>query len=247
MPAESFQIGILTNAFVTFTVSGTAFAFVIFLNKKWANLGPAMKAYAYFWLTTAIVWLGITIRYLLVVNGYFDFNIHFINELIVESTVFASGMALFYYLGIQLFRDKNIAKKMSLLCLAGGVVAIWQFVRSGGFKPGVITPFTADPEYDISFLIIFGTIAVVALILLSKHALNSIKIWRLSTSTKMPYEALYSLTLFIYVALGIIDQINLIIDWPLLVLRILYTAVFLFAFILLTSEEQQQNFLEQKT
>jgi len=248
MEAETFPLGILINAFVTSVVSITAFAFVIFLTRRWRQLSPAMRGYAWFWFATSLLWACVTIRYLMVISGYNEPSVRFFNEFIVEVAVFSSGIALYFYLGMQLFKTPRRAFVLTGIGVLSAIAGLWQFLLPGGFHPGVVTAFTADPVPSFRFLLIFGSTAGLALILLVRHVYTALRIWRTMPTGTFPYALLYSLSLIIYVTLGIIDQIKIIIDWPLVVFRILYTAVFLFAYLILTTEEEQrQNYLQQKT
>lgn len=207
-----------------------------------------MRSYAVFWLATSVLWAAVTIRYLLVIFGYAGQQFHFVNEFMVETAVFSSGVALYFYLGMQLFNSIRKALALTSLGLLAMVAGLWQFLLPGGFHPGIVTAFTADPVPSIRFLAIFGSSASLAMLLLIRHIFITLKAWRGQPIGTFPYALLYSLSLIIYVTLGVIDQMKILIDWPLVIFRILYTAVFLFAYLVLTTEEEQrQNYLQQKT
>jgi len=241
MDPEPFRIGILFNAFVTAVVSATAFALLFFLLRRWKSLTPGMRSYAWFWGATGLVWLSVTVRYLMVVGGYLNPTVHHVNEFILESSVFGSGIALYSYLGFQLFKNKIAAAVLATIVTIAAAVALRQLLLPGAFHPAVITFFTVDPKPSAAFLTIFGIMAGIALLLLCYYALKTFFVWKHNGKVGIPYETFYATSLIGYVILGVFDQEKIIIDWPLIVFRIFYTAVFLSAYLILSEDEAQRK------
>ncbi|MFA5954013.1 MAG: hypothetical protein WC817_00555 [Patescibacteria group bacterium] len=241
METETLRVGILFNGFVTAIVSATAFALLLFLVQRWKTLTPGMRSYAWFWGFTSLVWLAVTIRYIMVVAGINTPSIHRVNEFIVETAVFGSGIALYIYLGRQLFKKRLVTIILGVTSTTLACLALWQLLQPNAFHPAEITFFTADPKPNFFFLVIFGILATLGLLMLFYHSIKRFRIWRRGNRETVPYEALYSASLIVYVMLGMIDQAKLIIDWPLIVFRILYTAVFLAAYLIMAAEEARRK------
>ena len=51
------------------------------------------------------------------------------------------------------------------------------------------------------------------------------------------FYALYSISLLVYVVLGGVDQSKIILDWPLIVFRSLYSGAFLMAYLTIVRHE----------
>ena len=154
MNASSISIGILFNAVVSGIVTSTAFALTIFLTKRWAKLNTSLRAYAWFWALTTLVWLPSSIRYFLIGFGYAGSWAESF-DVFMQSAVFFSGPPLIYYAAIRNDWSSRIASY-----LAGGsaiisVIAIWLIAQPGGITLRVVTPFSAETQINSISLTLF--------------------------------------------------------------------------------------------
>ena len=100
-----------------------------------------------------------------------------------------------------------------------------------------MTYFSADVVLNKTSLYIFGLEVALAIILLGYNVGQKFKLWRSKHEPPALYAALYSLALLIYVGLAGLDNAKFINDWPLIFFRLLYSAIFLFTYLLIISDE----------
>ena len=101
------QIGLLFNAIVTGTVGVIALFFMIYLFKRWEHLNDLMRAYAWFWFFTMILWVWFSVYYIFIAFNWREYS--FINSIyvVVQGAIFFTGPPLFYYLGIKVLHNKS--------------------------------------------------------------------------------------------------------------------------------------------
>ncbi len=230
------RIGILFHSCVVFLVACVAAAFAAFLFYRWRRLDEAMRAYAWFWVFTFLVWIGITIRYFMIGMGWWDSNIN-PNEFFVQSAVFFTGPPLFYYAGLRVFKDQFIAGVLGAVSLILGFNALVFLMQPGGLLRLEIANFSADTVLNPTSQAIFS-VQIIVLVLLFLYDIGfRLYAWYRGGDTTLFYNALHSLVLIFYVVLGGIDNSHIIQDWPLVVFRLVYAAAFLFAYIVINRED----------
>ncbi len=245
---QTFLVGIFFNSLVSMSVAVVAFLFTIFLFRRWNRLDITRRAYTWFWFFTMLVWIMVAIRYFFISIGYAGLGIY-IGDIAIEGAIFFTGPPLLYYLSLRLFKQKWVASILSILSTILAFIALYFVLLPEGISEIRITDFSADVSINFVSLGIFASqiILIIGLILydiwtyLFRRETNNIN--------DSLYQFLYSIPLLIYVGLGAIDQSKIIIDWPLVVFRILYASSFLFAYLIILEEDLQneQYFLESNT
>lgn len=240
MKLEIVYVGILFNAFVSAVVGIIAFAFIVFYFRRWAKLNAEKRAYGLFWLFTAILWITLAVRYLIIAYGFLGISVY-ISDLIIQSSIFFTAVPLFYYLILRVFRNEFFAVMMSVAGFILGTISIWFLLGQNGFQPLILTTFTADSAINKTSFIIYAIQAVLVFCLLLYDAFYNMVRWWRTRENAMRYESLYSFALIVYVLLGSIDQAKIILDWPLVVFRMLYSATFLFVYLIVIQEEEHKE------
>lgn len=237
------HIGILFHGFVVLIVALIALAFLFFLFRRWSRLDEAMHAYGWFWMFTFLVWVGISIRYFMIGGGWWDFSIN-ANEVFVQTAVFFTGPPLFYYAGLRVFKNQFVAGVLGSFSLIMGFNAIVFVMQPGGLVRSDATNFTADTILNHTSQILFSFQIFILVLLFLYDIVSRLIAWRRAREATLFYNALYSLVLVIYVALGGIDNSHIIVGWPLVIFRLLYAGTFLFGYILITKEDAAgENYL----
>ncbi|OGL87145.1 hypothetical protein A3I40_02915 [Candidatus Uhrbacteria bacterium RIFCSPLOWO2_02_FULL_48_12] len=236
MESSTFSIGIIFNAFVSGIVAAAAIALVFFLFKRYRKLHSTMRAYAWFWFFTALVWIPLSIRYLFIGFGSTGQWPHYF-DILLQFAVFLGGLPLIYYIGLRVFNDQWLAGAMGLASILPIATALWLILQPGGLIAQEITFFSAETIINTGSLIIFNVEGGLLLALLIYDIIIHLNQWRKSHIRQTFYRALYSLAIVIYLALGILEQSGLVNDWTLVVFRILYAATFLFVYLLITQHE----------
>jgi hypothetical protein len=233
---SSVHIGILFHSFVVFIVACVAAAFSVFLFRRWRRLDEAMRAYGWFWVFTFFVWSGIALRYFMIGVGKWDISIN-ANEIFIQSAVFFTGPPLFYYAGLRVFKNQFVAGVLGTLSLVLGFNALVFLMQPGGLLRLEITDFSADTLLNPMSQIIFSS-QIVVLVLLYIYDIGArLLLWYRGGDSSSFYNSFHSLVLILYVVLGGIDNSHIIMDWPLVVFRLLYAAAFLFGYIVINKED----------
>lgn len=247
MILESIRVGIMFNAFVSSIVACIAFAFSVFLFLRWRKLDMALRAYTGFWIMTMLVWAFSAARYLFIGMVFFDpINVYYgswahLGDIIIQGSVFFTGPPLFYYVAVRVFGEDRIAAAAATTSFILGVLALWLIVRPNGLSAPVFTFFSADASINTASLIIFGIEIIVLVVLLIYDSIIKMRLWRATNNTDALFYALYSVSLLVYVVLGSIDQSKIILDWPLIVFRVLYSGAFLMAYLTIVQHETSQD------
>src|SRR3989338_3986599 len=106
---ELSQVGLAFNALVSGTVGVISFFFMIYLFRRWKNLNDLIRAYAWFWFFTMLLWTSLSIYYIfVVVVGYNPVVLKGIG-IIVQGAIFFTGAPLFYYLGLKVLQNILLA------------------------------------------------------------------------------------------------------------------------------------------
>lgn len=236
MESSTFSIGIIFNAFVSSIVAAAAVALVFFLFKRYKTLPTIMRAYAWFWFLTALVWIPLSIRYLFIGFGSTDEWPHYF-DIFLQIAVFLGGLPLIYYIGLRVFRDKWLASALGLGSILPIATAIWLIFQPGGLITQEATFFSAETIINTGSLIIFNVEGGLLLLLLGYDIILHIIQWFKNHIQQTFYEAMYPLAIIIYLSLGSLEQSGLVTDWILVVFRILYAATFLFVYLLVVQTE----------
>lgn len=246
MESPTVSIGIIFNAFVSGIVAAAAIALVFFLFKRYQKLNPVMRAYAWFWFFTALVWIPISIRYLFIGFGSISELTRYL-DILLQIAVFSGGLPLIYYIGLRVFSDKWLARLLALASIFPVAVAIWLIVQPGGLIAQETTFFSSETILNTGSLTIFNVEGGLLLILLLYDIGVRINQWSKVHVQQTLYEAMYPLAIVIYLGLGSLEQSGLATDWILVVFRILYAATFLFVYLLITQHEaaSESYFLEE--
>lgn len=243
----TFNIGILFNAFVTATIAGTAIALVFFFRKRWDRLDESMRAYAWFWWFTAIVWAPSSLRYLVVSSGYAGPEMGVL-DLLVQGGVFFTGPSLFYYLGLRVFGNRAIAQRSAVVSMLLAVLSMWFTSQPNGIPLKDVTTFSAEATVNQISFIIFSVQASIIFALLVFDTVRRLRIWKTRGMRQQLYHALYSAALLVYLSLGSIDESKVITDWPIVVFRLLYTGAFLMVYLVITQDEDSRaEFLQRSS
>lgn len=238
---STIRTGILFNGLITTVVAAAALMFIIFLARHWPKLNLVMRTYAWVWGFTASVWLGATLRYIIIGFNYSRSILEKLDALI-QILIFLTGPPLFFYIGLQLFKNKKIAAALAMASFAGGVAATYYLLQPHGLRYAAITYFSADVVLNPTSLYIFGLQVVLAVVLLAVNVGKKIRRWRKAKEPAALYAALYSLTLLLYVGLAGLDNAKFINDWPLIFFRLVYSAIFLFTYLVIVSDEARREF-----
>ncbi len=242
---SQIHIGILFTAMVSMIIASAATIFFVFLMRRWRTLEAEMRAYAIFYLLTATAWSWITLRYILIGNGYDGVWIIRISQ-ITQSLLVSTGAPLLYYVGRRIFHDPLVAKILSLVASGAAVTSIYLLFQEGGVLRPRIEFFSADgPINKISLLIFVSIVATIAC-LLAYDIGSRLYAWSKNRNIRTLYTALYSSGVLVYVAIGGLDQIKILTGGFLVVFRALYAASFLFTYIVIVKREslEEDYFIE---
>lgn len=220
-------------------------ALVIFLRQRWDRLDPTMKAYTWFWWFTVLVWIFSSGRYILAGFGYTGQWIRNL-DIVVQTSIFFTGPALFYYIILRVFRNELTASILATISFAMGLVSIWFLFQPNGVPIRDVTDFSADATINSISFAIFSIQISVLLFLLLYDIVTHLHRWRQVRNQVFLYEALYSVAIVVYVVLGSVDESKIITGWPLVAFRLLYSGAFMFAYLIITQDEEvkQTYFLE---
>lgn len=233
---NAFLVGIFFNALVSGIVAFAAILLVFFLFSRWKNINDINRAYAWFWFFTMLTWLTISIRYFAISFGYAGAGIY-IGDIIVEGTIFFTGPPLFYYLSLRLFKDSWQKIFFPVFSTILAFVAFYFLLLPGGVSEVHMTDFSADVSINDISLGIFSSQIALIIIFIFYDILMYILKRNKNNNNRTFYQLLYSIPLLIYVVLGAIDQAKIILDWPLVVFRVLYASSFLFAYMIISQDE----------
>ncbi len=234
------SIGILFNALVCATVAAAALALTLFLLRKRGNLDSAMHAYAWFWWYTVLVWVGSSVRYLIISLGYAGEWINFL-DVLIQGTVFFTGPPLIYYATARVFRSARISNVIAITSVLLGIISMWFILQPHGIPVLDVTYFSAEATTNAVSFSIFSLEAGSILILLFVDVARRLQNWRHERSRASVYQALYSMSVIVYLILGSIDESKVMTDWPLIIFRMLYAGSFLMAYLIITQDEASQE------
>ncbi|MFA7286606.1 MAG: hypothetical protein WC052_03035 [Patescibacteria group bacterium] len=227
-------IGIVFHGFVTAVIAAVAFVLVYELLKR---ENDRYRSYSFFWLATGFLWLQNAIR-------NFGFGIfaedfpRYESSVLSQATVFLSGVPLFYYVGIKVFRSKVVARLLAGQAAIAGIIGTYFLFQPSGIFFAPISFFTAEAVANVVSSMIFRVeIAVVALLLLT----NIIRHRHDKQADGHNHEIWYDLAILLYVALGGIDLAKIVDDWALVIFRLLYCAAFLLVFILVRHDQENDD------
>jgi len=227
-------IGIVFHGFVTAVVAFVAFILVYELLKR---KNDQYRSYSFFWLATGFLWLQNAVR-----NfgfGIFAENFpRYESSVLSQATVFISGVPLFYYVGIKVFRSRVVARLLAGQATLAGVVGIYFLFQPNGVHFEPISFFTVEAVANVVSSMIFRVeIAIVALVLLG----NIIRHRHNKNADGHNHEIWYDLAILLYVALGGIDLTKIVDDWALVIFRLLYCAAFLLVFLLVQHDQENDD------
>ena len=237
---EGVPAGIILTCLVAIMVATTAGVFALFLLKRWRQMNSMRRQYTLFWALMCLLWVGISIRYLMVVGGFTSPKIYWINEVILQTTLFASGIPLMRYLSYLVFRSTVVSLAFTFYGSFGFLLSAWFLAQPDGILPGMVTLFTVEPAINDTSGLLFIILAGSSLVLLIIHTAIQLTQWYRQRVGEFPYDTLFSICLIIYIVLGTIDQLNAITGWTVVVFRILYVGVFLIGY-LITSEDERRH------
>ena len=176
-PPVNISSGLLLNGFICTIVALSALTFTIFLFRRWSNLTPLMRAYAFFWMITIFPWVGIAARYFMFVGGVNNYDLYLLNERLLQ-------LFLFAFLSLLLFKSGRAFLLMLAVSLAGFFTAAWIMWQPDGFAPRPFTDFTVDPTLNF-----YGLLAGTAFVLLLFHSVSNIYKRLFDPAAKRSYHA----------------------------------------------------------
>lgn len=240
MSLASFSIGIVFMGLVCTFVGGTALGLVLFLRRRWSRLDLTMRSYTWFWWFTSMVWLFSGLRYLLAGFGIAGSEINHL-DIVVQAAVFFTGPPLIYYATMKVTHREDFARATSFVSFLLGVVAVWFVLQPHGVPIRDVTFFSAEATVNLRSFGIFSFEATIILFLLLYDIVNHLIAWRREKNREKFYNALFSVSVVIYLLLGTIDESKVITDWPLVVFRLLYSGAFLFVYLIIVQAEAMQE------
>ena len=246
MSFHIFSIGILFNALTCGVVAASALALTIFIMKRLQRVSLAMQAYAWFWWFTALLWLPLAIRYLVVGVGYTGPWIRLI-DIVVQMSICFTGPPLFYYLSLQVFRSELLANALSLASALLGIISTWFLLQPNGISVHEVTFFSAEATANTTSLIIFFVEVSIILACLLYDVVVRLRRWYQTGASALPYEAMYSSAIVIYLIIGSVDESKIITDWPIVVFRLLYAGIFLFVYLTISQHDASGDYLVDDT
>ncbi|PJE75786.1 hypothetical protein COV04_02480 [Candidatus Uhrbacteria bacterium CG10_big_fil_rev_8_21_14_0_10_48_11] len=224
------SIGLIFHAFVTAVISIVAFILVYELFSR--HLNHMMVSYGLFWLFTGLLWAQNAYRNAMIGFGVEDFP-RFASAVMSQTTVFISGIPLYYYIGRKVFKSPLVAKILTTVAVIVGIVGSWFLAQPNGIIFEPITFFTAEAVANpISAVLFRVSIGAIIVALVYSFAVE-FKTWRGGgvKAKAAGYEILYDIAIFLYVFFGVIDLAKLVTDWHLVIFRILYCAAFLMVYL----------------
>lgn len=236
MISNGVNIGIIFNAIVSSIIAITAIFLTVFLFKRYARLTTTMKAYSWFWFLMISTWTFLSIKYFLIGFGYLGRWIHYV-DITLQTSIFLGGLPLIYYISLRAFSDRRLANIISVTTIAPLSVAIWLITQPGGLVLRNLEFFSAKSVLNSGSLVIFNVEVGIILTLLIYDIGSHLRRWLTTHNQNMFYESLYSMAIVVYLVLGSIEQSALITNWTVIIFRILYTATFLFVYLLVTQHE----------
>lgn len=233
---DSLHIGILFNAFVSSIIAIVSIAFILYLTQIHKKFDDSMQSYMWFWIITSFVWIFIFIRYLFIAFTITHSEILWLFEILIQAAIFFTGPPMFYYTALSAFRSRKLAVTLSLFSIILALVALVYVILPGGITPIEITFFSAETQVNAISMNIFAAEVVVLLGLLLITLFKEFLIYRKDKNGRSKYKMLYAFGILIYVILGSIDQAKFFIDWYIIVMRLLYAAAFLFVYLTIKQE-----------
>ncbi|MFC1594939.1 hypothetical protein ACFL3E_00740 [Patescibacteria group bacterium] len=230
-------VGILLNAFISAVVGISSTFLAVFLFRRWKKLNSGLKTYSVFWLLNSLVWIIAAIRYTIIAFGTPVPNLYLIDYLI-QSMAFIIITLIVFYTGLRITNNKTIITIMVLASIAAGIIAIYYFIQLGGITYEELSFFSADSILNNISMIIFTSQGAIVMLLLIYDLGLKIKNWYSNKSKVALYNTLFTVSLIAYFIVGAIDHMKLFHDWTLIAFRILYCAIFLFVYIIVTLEEE---------
>ncbi|MFA5954767.1 MAG: hypothetical protein WC817_04490 [Patescibacteria group bacterium] len=228
--------GIFFNGIISFIVGITAVALALFSLRRWWSLSSTMRAYAWFWLTTTLVWLPTSLRYFLISSDYTGGAIHTLT-ILSQAGVAASGPALLYYLCTHHSKGKFWAITLTTLSSILGAIALWVDAQPGGIIIQPATYFSAEIGLNsFSFSIFLIIIAVIYFLVLRDIGFFYAE-YKKRHDQQFLYEVLYSVAIGVYLLLGSFEEAGMVSNWPVLVFRSLYVGTFLYVYIVMEKSE----------
>lgn len=228
--------GIFYNAIISAIVAASAAALGLFLLWRWGRLTSPMRGYAFFWIMTSLIWIPASIRYFLISTGYTGAGILHL-AMVGQTAVAASGPPLLYYLLTHLNASKKWALALPTLAAIIGGYALWVDLLPGGIVIRPMTYFSSELTFNRLSLTVFFIIVGVIFSLALYDTLKSFRRWRDEKVPQFGYEALYSLVVLIYLALGSIEEAGIISNWTVIAFRSLYVLTFLYVYIIMDRSE----------
>jgi len=235
---DLISIGLVFHAFVTLVVAIVAFILVAQLLS--IPLNTTMKAYAFFWVTTGLLWFQNSIRNAFFGLGLLDFP-RFFSSALSQSTVYLSGVPLFYYVGMKVFKSRRVAFLLALQTTIAGLIGSWLLFQPEGIIFEPTTQFTIESvANNVSGMIFRVEIGIIILLLIYdifrrfKYPLNKI-------ANEDKYEIIYSLAILLYTFLGMIDLMKIVNSWQLVIFRLLYCASFLTVYLTIRHQREEET------
>jgi hypothetical protein len=248
---ETWRVGVIFNALVNLIVAIVSFSLVIFLFRRWERSDLIMRAYAWFWLMTTVLWALLALRSGVIGFGYFDtyyYSAAYWYDIAIQMAIFLTGPPLAYYVGLRVFHRLHIAQWMAWGSFFIALISMFFVLLPGGISEPNITYFSADSRINLLSLVLFSVEVAMLGGLLMYDCFLRLRLWRADRNKVTLYDAMYSATLLIYLFFGAIDQSKIFIDWPTIVFRVLYSIAFLITYIMITQQDalREEYFVEDE-
>lgn len=230
--------GRLLNAIILLVVALSALSLSITILRT-EGRDKKLTYFGYFWLATALLWTSSTIRNIFAAFDALGVDYFFFH--LTQTLLYVSGACLGPYMALKKFKNEILINIITYVYWTIGVLGII-LVLIWGIERGAVDKFSTEYIPNIFAETLF-MIAVIPLIILAiadiiAHAYGYIM------RAEPFYETLASLSIVVYLLIGIIDERGILGSWQLNLFRLAFVAAFFMAyaaFLQEIAEREKQN------
>jgi hypothetical protein len=212
--------GMIFTSIVAFITCLATLATGLFFRRNKKSGDKLLSAYSFFWLNISLVWFFVALRHFF---GWLGFpNLDRLSFIIVMIFIFFSGIPVSYYLGLKIFKKLSVARFFSGV-LSAGVFLGLVTILADGVVEGEVSYFATKFRPAESTFTIF-VFFIIPLMMVSFFD-SLLRLWRWIKKREKFHELVYSLALFLYFLLGVFDVRGLIVDWKLVIFRLVFSLI----------------------
>jgi hypothetical protein len=217
--------GRLLNAIILLVVTLSAFG----LSRSILKLHPDDKKnryFGYFWLATAFLWLSSTLRNIFAAFGALGvdfFLFHF-----TQTFVYISGIFLGPYLAMKILKNDRAVWWVTIsyrIIAFAGIILLFAYGVRRGATDEYSTDYIPNIYADTVFTVAIIPLLIISIIDMIMHAARYI-----TGKEQLFYETLASLSIAIYLLVGVIDERGFLGSWELNLFRLVFVASFFMAY-----------------